>query len=745
MLLPPAMLAQLSWNPALPVAAVLLLAAVFAGATLWARRGLAARFGLRRVWPILTARSLLFLLILVALLDPVLRRDVAQPEVRQVLVLQDVSASMDVRDDAAATRAERARRLIERVRTEAPAGVSFKTRSFDATLLPEGTGAKPGAASTGTDVGAALSEAATRLETPDTAAMVLVTDGGDEPIQPARLPAAPLLVLGIGRDLSRVADVAIVQTDAPEVVEKEANFTISADLAATGAAAFRNGLRQVGVNLLRLQDTTWAPVDHRSADLRNGRCRVAFTTACAEPGTAQFRIVVDAVPGELTTLNNQRTVRVEVRRKTLDVLYFSRRLGADLKMLRQELGTDPAITFSALYRSTGERYTVQSPPEGAAVLDENELAKGFPTDLERLRRFDCLIFGSFPAHEWSAAEMKAVLQFVEQGGGVILLGGDDSFDGGGYHLTPLQPLLPWRCTGTGSSLQRANYLVSVPPSAEQNPAVAGLSELLDSGGSNRASTAVAVTSVNTPGEPLPGAEVLLEATTTGRKTPLVLEHRYGKGRVLTMASNTSWLWSRETGASSLFYRRFWRQAVRAVCGQTEGGRILQVSWNKTSFRPGDRIVGTVRTPGVTDARVRATVTSADGGMRPLTAAGPDNGVWLVEWLLESRGVWTIQLTAERNGETLEVYRKTLAVSPLPDEGSRLARQDAELTRLAARCHGAYVPEEQAETLGAQLASYLRPVARVENRSLVSDGPWFLLLVVLTVLAELALRRRLNLL
>ena len=217
------------------------------------------------------------------------------------------------------------------------------------------------------------------------------------------------------------------------------------------------------------------------------------------------------------------------------------------------------------------------------------------------------------------------------------------------------------------------------------------------------------------------------------------------GRVLTMASNTSWLWAREAGASSLFYRRFWRQAVRAVCGQTEGGRVLQVSWNKTSFRPGDRIVGTVRTPGVSDVRLRATVTSADGGMRPLTAAGPDNGVWQVEWLLESRGVWTIQLTAERNGETLEVYRKTLAVSPLPDEGIRLARQDAELTRLAARCHGAYVPEEQAETLGAQLASYLRPVSRVENRSLVSDGPWFLLLVVLTVLAELALRRRLNLL
>jgi uncharacterized membrane protein len=744
MLSPPFLLAQLFWNPALPVVAVLLLAALFAGATLWARRGLVARFGLRRVWPILAARSLLFLLLFMALLDPMLRRDVSQPEARSVLVLQDVSASMDVRDESAGTRAERARRLIDRVRADAPPGVSIKTRLFDTALFPDGAIRKPGAISAGTDVGGVLTEVATRLETPDTAAIVLVTDGGDEPIQAARLPAAPLVVLGVGNDLSRAPDVSLAQVDAPEAVEKEASFNISADLAATGPAAFRKELGQVGVRLLRLQDAAWVPVDRRSADLRNGRCRVSFTTACPEPGTAQFRLAADPAAGEVTALNNQRTMRVEVRRKTLDVLYFSRRLGADLKMLRQELGADPAITFTALYRSTGERYTVQSPPEGAAAIGEAELAKGFPTDLEQLRRFDCLIFGSFPSHEWSAAEMKAVLQFVEQGGGVILLGGDDSFDGGGYHLTPLQPLMPWRCAGTGSSLQRATCLVSVPPSAGQHPAVAGLRELLDSGGSNRAPAALVVTSINVPGDPLPGAEVLLEAATGGRKTPLALEHRYGKGRVMAMASNTSWLWAREPGSSALFYRRFWRQAVRSVCGQVEGGRVLQISWNKMSFRPGERIAGTVRTPGATDVRLRATVTGAEG-MRPLTLAGPENGAWQVEWLLESRGLWTLQITAERGGETLETYRKTLTVAPLPDEGSRLARQDADLLRLTARSHGAYVPEEQSGTLGAQLASFLRPVSRVENRSLVSDGPWFLLLAVMTVLAELALRRRLNLL
>ena len=623
---------RLDWQPALPVVAVVVLAVCFAAAIGWARRGLVARFGVRRAWPILAARGLLFLLVLIALLDPLVRRNIARQEQRQVLVLEDVSASMQVRDGAD-TRAARASRLIDRVRADVPSGIHVLVRRFDTGLRPDDAPAANAKEPAGTDIGAALSEAATRLETPDTAAVLLVTDGGDEPIQPTRLPTAPLLVLATGSAGSDWPNVAIAQTEAPEVVEKEATFTISADLAATGPTAFRNALRQVGVTVQRLQEGNWVPLERRTADLRNGRCRVSFSTACTEPGTAQYRVAVEPVDGERTTLDNRRTLRVEVRRKTLDVLYFSRRLGADLKMLRQELGTDPGMTFTALYRSTGERYTVQAPPEGAAVLGEGELAKGFPTDLEHLRRFDCLVLGSFPAQEWSADEMKALLQFVEQGGGVILLGGDDSFDGGGYQVSPLQPLLPWRCNGSVSSLLRETFVVSVPPSAEQSPAVAGLREVMTAGGTNGAPVTLAVTSLNFPGDPLPGAEVLLEATSVGRKAPLVLMHHYGKGRILTVASNTTWLWAREPGASALFYRRFWRQSVRAVCGQTEGGRVLQVTWNKTVFRPGERVVASVRAPGATDVRLRATVTGPDG-THPLTVGpGQEPGTWQVEWSL----------------------------------------------------------------------------------------------------------------
>ena len=266
-----------------------------------------------------------------------------------------------------------------------------------------------------------------------------------------------------------------------------------------------------------------------------------------------------------------------------------------------------------------------------------------------------------------------------------------------------------------------------------------------SGGTNGTPLALTVTSLNVPGDPLPGAQTLLEASGTAGRGALVLEHRYGRGRIVVVASNTTWPWAMEAGAPSLFYRQIWRQALRAACGETEGGRVLRVSWSKPAFRPGDHAIAQVQAVAGGDIRLRATVANAEGA-RPLTAVpGREPRTWQVDWLVEARGVWTVQLTAERDGEVLEVYRKMLPIAPLPDEGSRLARPDDDLARLAARGGGVYVPEEQADTLAARLEALVRPATRVETRTLASDGPWFLLLALAVIMGELALRRRLNLL
>jgi uncharacterized membrane protein len=743
-------LAVLFWNPALPLVLVCAIVALLVAAFVYAYRRLTARFGRRRAWPVLAARGVLFLLLLVALVDPVVRRLTRPDDARRVLVLMDDSASMGVSDGQVARR-QRARAALASLRESLPARVHLDVRLFADRLTGQApdsasAGATPAAPAAnaaepvGTDIGAVLDEAAERAESDDVAAVVLLSDGGDEPIRAPKLPRAPLAVVGFGEDGSRWSNVAVKQVVAPESVEKQAAFTVEVDLTASGPAAFLQRQEQVSVVLLRQDGARWTPLATQWAKLAGGRARVAFETRCEEPGQVLFRVQAATVPGELSPLDNRRTFPVDVRREALDVLYYSRRLGADLKMLRQELGTDPALTFTALYRTLGERFTVQ----GTQVATEEELTRGFPTDPERLRRFDCIILGSFPAHEWSAEEMKVLLAFVEQGGGLVWLGGEESFDGGGYGFTPLQPLLPWELAGGESSLQRGSFAVSVPSLAAGQPAVAGLRELLAETGTNGLARTPSVSSINAPAALRAGSEVLMEAELPGRRAALVILHRYGKGRIVTVASNTTWQWARESGASAQFYRRFWRQAVRAVCGQSEGGRVLQVTWNKNLYRPGDPVVAGVRLGETAGVQLKASL-SGPGGTVPLpvNAAGSPEA-WQVEWVLRSRGAGTFVLTAERGGEVIETYRRTIPVAPLPDEGSRLACNTAELGRLGGKGSGFYLPEEQAGELATRLATLVQPASRTDTRSVVSGSPWFLAAVLIAALAELAFRRRLNL-
>lgn len=736
------------WNPALPLVYVCGILVVLGVAYAYAGWRLTARFGRQRTWPVLVARGVLFLLLLVALVDPVVHRRTTPDEARRVLVLLDDSDSMGVVDGQIARR-QRARMALAEIRAGLPSRIQFDVRTFNDHLSVHpadlaGIDRQPGKAAAivveqmGTDIGAVLNEAAEGAGYDDVAAVLLLSDGGDELIRDPKLPSAPLVVVGIGEDGSRWSNLAIAQLERPESVEKKAIFTVEAEISACGPMAFRKRLEQVPVVLLRQDGTRWTPVVTQAVNLTNGRGRVKFETRCDDPGQVIFRVQAATIAGEISPLDNRRTFAVDVRREALDVLYYSCRLGADLKMLRQELGTDPALTFTALYRTLGARLTVQ----GIQATAQDELARGFPTDPERLRFFDCIILGSFPAQAWTTAEMKSLLEFVEQGGGLIWLGGEESFDGGGYGLTPLQPLLPWELKSSASSLQRGLFSISVPSSVE--PAVAGLRELLAEPDTNGVVRAAAVSSLNAPGALRPGTDVLMEAEQDGRRVPLVIMHRYGKGRIVTVASNTTWQWARESVGSALFYRRFWRQTVRAVCGQSEGGRVLQVTWNANQFRPGDPVMVGVRLGETAGVRLKASLSGSDG-LIPLqvTAAG-NQAAWQVEWVLRVRGPWIFQLIAERGGEVIETYRRTIPVALLPDEGSHLACNTAELERLAGGSRSIYLPEVRVRELTARLAALVQPVSRTDAQSLVSGTPWFIAALLLAVLTELAFRRRLNL-
>lgn len=85
------------------------------------------------------------------------------------------------------------------------------------------------------------------------------------------------------------------------------------------------------------------------------------------------------------------------------------------------------------------------------ALDEQSIdvevrpPEGVPTDLAEMQGYECVILSNVPATAMSMRQMDLIRIYVQDlGGGLIMLGGDQSFGLGGYYRTQIEDILPVR-------------------------------------------------------------------------------------------------------------------------------------------------------------------------------------------------------------------------------------------------------------------------------------------------------------
>ena len=735
---------MLQWHPHLdPLACAAL--ALAAGAGVYASyRRLARRLTPLRARLVLAPRVATLALLLVAMFDPA---RVSEHSIRasgRLVVLLDTSSSMDVADKGIETRLARGRALMARIERALPAGVRLDGFEFDTRLRPVPAGRpapRPGAGPIReTDLKTCLEALADRPDIANARGVVLLTDGGDEPLASIRVPDVPLTVVGIGGDPAAWRDIAITALRHPATAEQNTTFTVEADLATrTGVGA--DGARaaaDIPLALEREERGAWQSVETSRLNLSRKRATASFSVTEAEVGPHRYRITANAIPGEISALNNSRVFDVDIGRKSIRVLYFARELGAEFKMLRSELARDPGIAFTALFRTLSERFTVQ----GDRIAGDEDLEAGFPSRDTLLRPYDCVIMGSFPAADWSADQMRALVQYVEAGGTVVFLGGEDSFGLGGYAGTPLAPLLPWPLSRGEPDLARGSYPVVVPPVAGGHAIVAGLSALLAESG------AATIESVNQPGPLRASATPLIQSTVSGRPVAVAAVHPVGRGRVLAIASNTLWKWARNPGPLKAAYGLFWRQAVRDLAGRTEGGRVIAVRWDRDRYAPGDEARAEIRIAGdASGGAVRLEAAVQTGGVsraiQTERSAGDAAG-YTLKVRFEEAGEYGVRLVAYRADAVAEAYERTFRITQPAREGSALALDHEALDRFARQAGGRYWREAEADEFLHELESSVRQDRVTTEISLIHGRPWFFATVLALLLGEWAIRRRMNL-
>jgi len=696
-------------------------------------------YSLRETLMLIAPKALIVLLMIVAYFDPVWTVVRNPGKDRKVTVLLDTSTSMDVDDASEDSRVERAESLVETLRSELGGVTGIEILEFDESLRDPQKDKRP-APIRGTNLGKSLYSLSDEDDTIRRLGVVVLTDGGDESLQGLELPDCPVHIAGIGAEPDTWDDLAIASVEAPAVVEPESDFEVTAQVVLRSASGDLK--RSIPTNQVKLQqriEDRWQDLASKTVDLERLQSTVTFeATARSEGGPAFYRVSTPAAPGEMSELNNVRTFSVETREDTLHVLFFAQELGWDFRQIKKELERDPVVEVTSLLRISDERFLVQgSRQEGDQMLDA-----GFPTSRELLDLYKCVIIGSFDASQWRADQFKALIEYVEQGGSVVLLGGEHSFGRGGYARTPIEPLFPWRISATDPPLQIGSFSVRVPIASAAHGIVARTADLLAQAGS------AGVESVNMHGKIKSGAVSLLDTSAAGGQMSLVALQRYGEGQTMGVATNTMWKWTRTSELMKEAYGHFWRSAIRHLVGSEEGTRFLAVKWDQSSYSPGERAVATIRTLGRQDGAQLHLKTSLkimpEGNPVRVESSMSRENVYTAEMVFSETAGYLFEADAYRGEELIESYEKTFVVGTGPNEGANLEIDHAFLDNLARQTGGIYVREGDFDTLIDRIKAGILSEAATMEIPLVQDRYLYLIVFLLILMAEWFLRRRMNL-
>jgi len=188
----------------------------------------------------------------------------------------------------------------------------------------------------------------------------------------------------------------------------------------------------------------------------------------------------------------------------------------------------------------------------------------FPSSLEELQKFNVVVFSDVEKdvillyHDWTKAPMgpnrlKLVKEFVEQGGGFIMIGGWSSFTGrfgmGGYHDTPVEEILPVECLPIGDDREEKPEGVWIEVADSNHPLMKDI-----------------------PWDTCPcflgynklkaknGAQILAY-TKDEKRDPFIVIWDYGKGRSMAFASDISPHWA-IAFMKWEYYPQYWRRVVK---------------------------------------------------------------------------------------------------------------------------------------------------------------------------------------
>jgi uncharacterized membrane protein len=415
------------------------------------------RVGTRRRRLLLATDVLSVLLVAAVVLRPMFVTATSTPFGARVAVLVDGSRRLDV-NSGSTTRAEAARRVVAELESHFR-GTRLSFYEFGRgplhPLRHDAVGEpahEPFVEDSGqSDLTGALEQLENQLgERP--AAVVVVSDGrvmrpaaNAEPAAfavPSALRGTVVHAVDVGGKAPPDASVLAIETSGTAV----AHQSLSVDVVVGCLGGLSCG--RVPVSLREHKRGSLPAVLATGEVVFSGEetARISLEVTIERAGTRVIEVAIAPPTGDAVKENDVRMLAIQVVRDRLRLLHVAGRPTYDVRALRNWLKSDSSVDLVSFF-------ILRTDSDDANVDEDSELALiPFPVDElfdEHLPSFDAVLLGDIDAERYRLSRYLGNLaRYVEQGGGLILIGGPSAFAGGAYASSPIERVLPVTLTNT---------------------------------------------------------------------------------------------------------------------------------------------------------------------------------------------------------------------------------------------------------------------------------------------------------
>jgi uncharacterized membrane protein len=381
-----------------------------------------------------------------------------------------------------------------------------------------------------------------------------------------------------------------------------------------------------------------------------------------------------------------------------------------------------------------------------ATEDAAELRDGFPKAADQLFRYHAVVLDDVEAEFFTPDQMRLLQEFVRRrGGGLLMLGGQESFVKGQFDRTPIGEMLPVYLDRIPQTQFSETFRLTLTREGWLAPWVRVRANEDDE--RKRLGAMPPFETVNAVRGIKPGAEVLAAVTTTqGEELPALVAQPFGAGRSAAILIGDLWKWGlhREENAERDL-EKSWRQTIRWLVSDVP--QRVEIDARRRHDQPGAPVVLAIHARDeeykpLDNATAALQITRPDGETIELTAQPSTNqaGVYEATFVPRQTGPYRASVTVVGpDGAEVGAKEAGWTAEPAADEFRRLEPNRDLLHDLAAKTGGEIIPLSNLESFVSDLPNRRIPVTEPWIYPLWHQT-WVFLFAAACLIAEWGLRR-----